>query len=107
MPRDTGRKAGGNNFRNRKSCSFSKINKKCRARTLGKGAREKGRHREMKVKSARLMPPILICKQISAEFSFVISLGPEGLKGKPGDTGAAGKQLYHTNVLENKIKIYF
>ena len=54
------------------------------------------------MESARLMPPILICKQISVEV-FNLS-GPEGLKGKPGDIKLLGKQLYHTNVLENKIK---
>lgn len=49
MPRDTGRKVQeGIILETENHVPFRKINKKCRARTLGKGAREKGRHREMK-----------------------------------------------------------
>lgn len=49
MPRDTDRKVQeGIILETENHVPFRKINKKCRARTLGKGAREKSRDREMK-----------------------------------------------------------
>lgn len=44
-----------------------------------KGQERKAEIEEWKVNSARLMPPMLICKQISAEVCNLS--GPEGLKG--------------------------
>lgn len=49
MPRNTGRKVQkGIILETENHVPFSKTNKKCRARTLEEGAREKGRGREMK-----------------------------------------------------------